>query len=167
MLVIWHTGRKFKVNWGVLILVFILSATKFLFAPSVSLYTFGFWETILFVSIGGIVGVSIFYFGAGWLIENTHQRRLKKEALLKSQGKPILKKVFTPGKRKIIRIKRAFGLTGIAIVTPCIISIPIGSVLAARFYHHKKQTVFVLYLSVIIWAFVLTEFNDLVMSIFR
>ena len=31
----------------------------------------------------------------------------------------------------------------------------------------SSQTVFVLYLSVIIWAFVLTEFNDLVMSIFR
>lgn len=154
-------------NWAAFILVFFISSTKFLFAPSVSLYTFGFWETILFVSIGGIAGVTIFYFGAGWLIDNTHKRRLKKEALLRSQGKPIIKKVFTPGRRKIIRIKKAFGLIGIAIVTPCIISIPIGSVLAARFYHHKKQTVFVLYLSVIIWAFVLTEFNDLVMSIFR
>jgi len=155
------------VNWAAFILVFFLASTKFLFAPSVSLYTFGFWETILFVSIGGIAGVSAFYFSAGWFIDFNHRRRLKKEELLRSQGKPIIKKVFTPGRRKIIRIKRAFGLTGIAIVTPCIISIPIGSILAARFYHHKKQTVFVLYLSVIIWAFVLTEFNDLVLSIFR
>lgn len=154
-------------NWGAFILVFILAATKFLFAPSVSLYTFGFWETILFVSIGGIAGVSLFYFGAGWLIDFNHKRRLKKEALLRSQGKIVEKKVFTPFRRKIIRIKKSFGLIGIAIVTPCIISIPIGSVIAARFYHHKPQTVFVLYLSVIVWAFVLTEFNDLVMSIFK
>lgn len=111
--------------------------------------------------------MSLFYFGAGWLIEFSHKRRLRKEELLRSQGKPIIKKVFTPFRRKVIRIKKSFGLIGIAIVTPCIISIPIGSVIAARFYHHKPQTVFVLYLSVIVWAFVLTEFNDLVISIFR
>jgi hypothetical protein len=155
------------VNWAAFISVFFISATKFLFAPSVSIYYFSFWETILFVSIGGIAGVSFFYFFAGWLIEFNHKRRLKKEALLRSQGKPVIKKVFTPFRRRIIRIKKSFGLIGIAIVTPCIISIPIGSVIAARFYHHKPQTIFVLYLFVIIWAFVLTYFNDIIAGFIR
>ena len=51
------------------------------------------------------------------------------------------KKVFTKFNRRVIRIKHRFGLTGIAILTPIFLSIPIGAFLAERFYKDKKKVI--------------------------
>lgn len=162
-----HSERNYKVNWSAFILVFFVASTKFLFAPSLSIIYFTFWETILFVTIGGIAGVTAFYFGAELIMKFNHNRRIKKAEKLKKEGKYIPPKIFNPFRRRVIKIKNSFGLLGIALVTPCIISIPIGSVLAARFFHHRKETIFILYLFVIVWAFILTLGNDFVASLIR
>lgn len=152
--------------WAKIISVLLLASTKFLFAPTLSLKLgFNFWETIFLLCAGGISGVTFFYF-LGTLIGNWIERikninRAKKVA----QGKPIkLKRKITPFKRKVVKIKNKFGLAGIAIVTPCIISIPIGSVLASRFFNNHAKTLSAIYLSVVVWAFILTLFNDSIMS---
>lgn len=148
--------------------VFFIASIKFLFAPSTGIgLGMTFWETLIVCSIGGIVGVSVFYFAAGWFMNKMHERRIKKEEEQKKKGTFVKKKVFTPFRRKVIRVKNSFGVIGISFLTPCILSIPIGSVLAARFFHHHKLTIVALYLSVISWAFILTYFNDVVASIFR
>lgn len=147
--------------------VFFVASSKFLFAPTVSFRFFNFWETILFVSIGGIAGVSFFYLASGWVIRKINENRIKKEQAQLKKGKVVVKKVFTPFRRKVIRVKNSFGLIGIAFLTPCILSIPIGSIIAARFYRHNRFTIFALYISVIFWGFLLTYFNDIVESLFR
>jgi hypothetical protein len=65
------------------------------------------------------------------------------------------KKIFTKFNRRVIRIKHRFGLTGIAILTPIFLSIPIGAFLAERFYKDKKKVILYLSLSAIGWCFVL------------
>ncbi len=65
------------------------------------------------------------------------------------------KKTFTKSNRRIINIKHRFGLTGIAILTPIFLSIPIGAFLAERFYKNKKKVIIYLSISAIIWCIVL------------
>ena len=65
------------------------------------------------------------------------------------------KKVFTKSNRRIIKVKHRFGLTGIAIITPILLSIPIGAFLAERFYKEKKKVILYLSVSAIIWCFIL------------
>ena len=65
------------------------------------------------------------------------------------------KKIFTKFNRRVIRIKHSFGLTGIAILTPIFLSIPIGAFLAERFYKDKKKVIFYLSISAIAWCFLL------------
>lgn len=65
------------------------------------------------------------------------------------------KKIFTKFNRRVIRIKHRFGLTGIAILTPIFLSIPIGAFLAERFYKDKKKVIIYLSISSIAWCFVL------------
>ncbi len=65
------------------------------------------------------------------------------------------KKIFTKFNRRVIRIKHRFGLTGIAILTPIFLSIPIGAFLAERFYKDKKKVIIYLSVSAIAWCFVL------------
>lgn len=65
------------------------------------------------------------------------------------------KKIFTKFNRRVIRIKHRFGLTGIAILTPIFLSIPIGAFLAERFYKDKKKVIIYLSISAIAWCFVL------------
>lgn len=65
------------------------------------------------------------------------------------------KKIFTKFNRRVIRIKHRFGLTGIAILTPIFLSIPIGAFLAERFYKDKKKVILYLSVSAIAWCFAL------------
>jgi len=65
------------------------------------------------------------------------------------------KKIFTKSNRRVIRIKHRFGLTGIAILTPIFLSIPIGAFLAERFYKDKKKVIIYLSISAIFWCFTL------------
>lgn len=65
------------------------------------------------------------------------------------------KKIFTKFNRRVIRIKHRFGLTGIAILTPIFLSIPIGAFLAERFYKDKRKVIIYLSISSIAWCFLL------------
>lgn len=94
------------------------------------------------------------------MMEYSRKRKMKKEEELRKKGIVIDKKIFTPFRRRIIRIKNKFGIIGIAIVTPCIISIPIGSILAARLFQNKVKVLTAMFISTVAWAFILTFLND-------
>ncbi|MFZ5551488.1 MAG: hypothetical protein ACOZCO_00125 [Bacteroidota bacterium] len=149
-------------NWGGIITVFFAASIKFLFAPSIGLHGFEFplWETILICSAGGVTGVTVFYLFADFLMDRSRKKKQEQEKRMKEAGTFVPAKFHSARKRRIIRIKQRFGLFGIAAVTPCIISIPIGSVIAARFYKNKQKTLTALYLSVFVWAVLLTLLNE-------
>ena len=145
---------------GSYILVFLISSIKFLFAPATSLGTgLSYWETIIVTVAGGCFGVCVFYFGAGALFRRAEAKRKSKELILRAQGKYVPPRKFTRMNKFVVRIKRRFGLIGVSIVTPAIISIPFGSIILARFYPNWKITVPVLFGFVIFWSFFLTTFG--------
>ena len=61
----------------------------------------------------------------------------------------------------IVRVKRNQGLNGLAAITPVLISIPLGTILAARYFRHDKRALPVLFSSVLIWDVILSSIWDL------
>ena len=153
-------------HWAHYSWVFLVSSIKFLIAPPVAMSVLSYWECIIVTSAGGITGVTFFYFMANLLFKRNARKRKEKEEKLISQGIIVIRKKFTRGNKFIVRTKRTFGLWGLACITPAIISIPIGSVLLARFYPNAKYTLPVIYAVVIGWSFLLTSFGSTILGWF-
>lgn len=129
-------------NWVGLLTIFFLSTIKFMFAPLSALpFKLTFWETYFACVAGGIFGAAIFYFSAGYFMERAVQKRakLRKEALESGIEIPR-KKVFTKTNKIVVKIKHTLGIYGTAMWVPFFLSIPIGSIITAKFYRHDKRT---------------------------
>ena len=130
--------------------IFLLSAVKFMWAPGTSIAAgFTFWQTIIITSLGGMVGILFFYYFGHLIFMSFDKWRYR--------NKP--KKLFTKRSRRIITVKERFGLIGFTFLTPAIISIPIGCVIAAKFFYQNKQTLPLLLGFTIVWSFILTIFS--------
>lgn len=104
-------------------------------------FNFSFIETYIACVAGGIFGAAIFYFSAGFFMRRSHEARVRKLALLEAQGIPFkAKKKFTRMNKFVVRIKRTLGIVGTSFWAPFFLSVPIGSIIAAKFYGHKKTT---------------------------
>jgi hypothetical protein len=123
-------------------------ATPFALASNLS-----FIETFIGLALGGTIGVGVSFFGGESIIE----RWFTKPITATSKKK----KVFTKTNRFIVRVLKSHGLLGLAIITPPLLSVPVGSIIAARFnVKYFKNTRYVLsYLlgGVVAWALVLSS----------
>ena len=125
-----------------------------------------FVETLLSCVIGGILSVSIFYFGSSYFMEQTRLRRIKRVNKAVEQGKePKFKKRFTQTNRSIIHIKNNMGQWLICWLVPLFLSLPLGTVIAAKFYKHNKYTFHLVVLGVIINCSLITGGTYLVHSL--
>ncbi len=133
-------------------LLIILSATwKFAATFPVAIYVFEmtFIETILFTNAGGIIGVIVsLYFSKG-LIYIWNKLKSKK---VKNKNK----RKFSKYNRRLVLIKSRYGMPGIALLTPVILSIPVGTFLTAKYYGNKKQSYLLLILSQVAWSLIYT-----------
>ncbi|MDE0770809.1 MAG: hypothetical protein OSB25_01225 [Salibacteraceae bacterium] len=122
----------------------LLASIKFLFAPSTT-YALGytFWQTIVISLIGAWFGVFVFYYAGGWVFD-----------WWSKISKPSDKK-FSKKNRIIVWFKNDFGLIGITLVLG-FASIPIVSLLAAKYFRHLPITIYALLASTVVWAFLLT-----------
>jgi hypothetical protein len=120
----------------------LLSALKFFLAPAaVTIAGYSILETILITSLGGTIGFLIFYrFG--------HFFHRKYVELFP----PKNKRVFSPRKRKMVKYKNKYGFWGLAILTPILFGIPLGSLVAAAFFHERLKTTLVFISSIIVWS---------------
>lgn len=84
---------------------------------------------------------------------------------MKRYGKKKEKSKFTKTNKMIIKVKSNFGIIGLAFISPVTISIPVGSILAARYFGNNKLAVYFLMGSIVFWSFLLTtisfQFKDL------
>lgn len=136
--------------------VLLTSMVKFLLSAPLS-YGLGnsFLETLVLISIGGCIGTVVFYFTAAQVLEWFRKRHLVRVAQREAKGLPP-KRIFTRTNRLIVRLKSGYGLKGLAIIVPTILSIPIGTVIAAKYFRHDRRTLPVLLSSVVLWAVVLS-----------
>lgn len=131
----------------------VLSGLKFFFAPyTVYLSGYSYFQTIAITITGGILSTLIFfYFGEALKYIFSSKRNQKKE-----------KKKFTKSNRRIINVKTKYGLIGLAILTPCFFSVPLGSLIAARYFDKDRKTIPYLLASVVIWSFILTSISTII-----
>ncbi|MBL7896720.1 MAG: small multi-drug export protein [Bacteroidia bacterium] len=108
---------------------------------------FGF-NHILVLSVtwaGGLTGVVLFTF-----ISDVFLKWIEK-IKNKYSKKPQKPKRFTKSNRRIIRIRKKFGIWGIAFLTPIGLSTPVGTFIAERFYKDKKKVIFVIGAGILFW----------------
>lgn len=100
-----------------------------------------FIETFFACISGGLVSATVFYFGSSYFMMLSVQRHARRNARLKAKGKKEkIQRKFTRTNRWVIRIKRSIGIYGVAWMFPLFLSIPLGTIITAKFYKHQKQT---------------------------
>jgi hypothetical protein len=169
-----------------IILVILLSSVKFVAGPPFayydSRYDFTFFETVLYCVIGGMLGVVLFTFFSKPLFRFWHFLKHKYHSLFRRKqifSDPVAdvespveihyeyiagsrpKKIFTPRNRKIVRIWRKYGLFGIALITPVILSIPIGTLIANSLVNSRRKIIIYMFFSVLFWSLTMTTMFEL------
>ncbi|MBK9758643.1 MAG: hypothetical protein IPO90_01400 [Flavobacteriales bacterium] len=116
---------------------------------------FGFTllQNFLFTSLGGCIGVLVFYRLSAWLSERARLKALRKRTEALAINPAAVSRIFTRHNRWLIRLKHNSGLRGVAALTPLVLTIPLGSILAARYFRHDRRTIPALLLSVVLQAF--------------
>lgn len=127
--------------------VFLLSSVKFGIGgvPAAVFANFPFFKAMLITISGGMTGVVLFTYLSDWL-----EKKLAKKFSKKN------KKKFTLTNKTIVYVKRYFGLIGISIITPVLLSIPLGVFIAVRFYRHDKNKIIrYMFVSIVLWAVII------------
>jgi hypothetical protein len=137
--------------WWEIFSVYLLSTVKFVFGgiPMALGMGFSFFEAVTVTSLGGFTGVTIFVYSSDKIIAN-YKRKQAHNRIHNPHLTPT--KVFTKKKRFIVYVKKKFGLPGIALLTPLILSIPIGCFLAVRYFKDKQTILIYMFSSVFIWS---------------
>lgn len=140
-------------------LTILFSSFKFAatFPLVVLQFNFSFVETILWTNVGGIAGIYFFAYLSEKILAWWKRtfRRSDRHILADEQQE---KKIFTRKNRRIVRIKQKYGLIGIALTTPLLLSIPVGVFLVVRYYNTSKKKFLYLIVSNLIWSVIYTSF---------
>lgn len=161
-----------------IIQVVLLSSVKFVTGPTFAYYNnsheFSFFEVILYSVIGGMLGVFVFTFFSdkihqAWLLIKFNFKRTFNSNDNYSEpvadvdipvkinynyidNKQEQKKVFTKRNRRLVTIFRKYGLLGIAFLTPVLLSIPIGTIVANSFEPKKRKIFLFMFISILFWS---------------
>jgi hypothetical protein len=138
-----------------LVPIFLLCMVKFVVGVP-ALYAATKWEFLpmfLFSTLAGSCGIIAFLFFERGLMNFwtaiKHRLRIK--------SKPAPKRRFTKRNRMLVKIINSYGLPGIALITPTIISIPVGTILAGRLFNNHKRVFLFLAVSVALWSAILSS----------
>lgn len=128
-------------KWGIYFGFFGLSMIKFLFAPFGAPHAgLNFIETYLSCISGAIFCAIIFYFSAEFFMIRAHKKRKLLIQQAKDKGIELKrKKAFTKTNKLIVKMKR-LGIIGICFYAPFFLSVPVGSIISAKFFGKDKRT---------------------------
>jgi ABC-type antimicrobial peptide transport system permease subunit len=135
-------------------LIVILSATwKFAATFPIAVYAFkmSFFETILYTNIGGLLGIIFFTLLSRGLLKVFEALWPQKWRCKKKQHK-----TFTKRNRRLVILRKKYGLPGIVVLTPVLLSIPVGVFLITKYYGKQKSSYLFLFLGQIVWSFIYT-----------
>lgn len=120
----------------------LFATVKFIFSPlaATAIDNHTWYYTYIAVCIGGLLSATFFYFFSVEVIERNQARRLRKG---------IIKKKHTKINKLIINAKTNVGVLGLSLLAASFISIPLGSIVLAKFYRHKKSTILILYSAIL------------------
>lgn len=113
------------------ITVLLLSPWKFAatFPFAILILKMPWSDTFIFTNIGGVIGIILFGLLSRLLISLWNQYWPEKFRFKRKR-----KKIHTKANRFLVKIKKHYGLPGIVILSPVILSIPVGSFLITKYY---------------------------------
>jgi len=154
-----------------IIQVFLLASVKYVITfPFALLIGLNFLQTLIAVTLGGIAGFFFFYYVSGHAIKRLHHIRiflrkhlplsvrLKFRQLMTWRKKMTGERVFSKRNRFIAWFRAKFGLLGIVVLSPVILSIPIGAFLLNKYYSKHKMAKPYMVLSIVSWTAVFVAF---------
>lgn len=94
--------------------------------------------------MGGILGIVLFTYLGSFI----------QDYMVRTYPNTFGRK-FTRSNRFLIKVKQRFGLGGIAVLTPIILSIPVGVFFALALTHDKKKILVSMIMSILFWATVI------------
>lgn len=135
---------------GQIVGLLFFSGIKFFLAPPAAVIAgYGLITASLICFAGGTGGFFTFYY-LGNFFQRTYQRLIKKRSD---------KKTFTKKNKLIIKAKLSFGLIGLALLTPCLLGIPLGAILASNYYSKNRNAIPIFLTSILIWSIGLSYFS--------
>lgn len=145
-------------KWGSIAGIFFLSFVKFMFAPftgrGVGLDFFSTWFSSF---TGGVISAVVFYFLSEYFMKRHQHKNAEKRIKMEKAGQIYVhKKNFTKLNRTIIRLKHGIGQYGLCFLAPLFLSVPVGSIICAKFYGHKKNTFSIIIICLAINSFLLS-----------
>ena len=154
-----------------IIQVFLLASVKYVVTfPFALLIGLNFIQTLIAVTLGGIAGFFFFYYLSGYVVKRLqfvriflhkhapHSVRLKFRQLMLWRKKVTGERVFSKRNRFIASFRAKFGLLGIVVLSPVILSIPIGAFLLNKYYSKHKMAKPYMVLSIVSWTAVFVAF---------
>lgn len=160
--------------------VVLLAGIKFFFAP---IYAFNigldFWSTYVALIIGGSISFLLVYYATNLFLVyvnhfkpkvvkvSTNKTRLYYRNWKKKRAQKRLgRKKFTKRNKRMVRIRRDWGMWGLIVSSPVLLSIPIGAILLRKYYGHRKRTIPSMLVYLLVWGLVLNTAYWLIMKIF-
>jgi len=126
--------------------VFVVSGVKFMVGVAMSLARgLSFWEQFLCTTVGGIAG-SVFFTYLGDAIRRWISR------LRGRSPKPLA--------TRWVRLWERYGLWGVALLTPPILSPPVGTAIALAFRTPRGLLIKRLTIAILLWGFVFAAFGE-------
>lgn len=154
-----------------IIQVFLLATVKyFITFPFALLIGLNFIQTLIAVTLGGIAGFFFFYHLSGVAARQLHHVktfihkhvpvsvRFQFRQLLSWRKRVTGERVFSRRNRFIASFRAKFGLVGIVVLSPVILSIPIGAFLLNKYYSKHKMAKPYMVLSILSWTAVFVAF---------
>jgi hypothetical protein len=130
--------------WLKIVTVTLWSSFKFIVGVLTGMgLGLSFLELLISTLGGGVLGVLIYLYLWEWI--------------LKTWRKFYPKKLYTGGiiinnrKRFLVKIIKRYEVYGIAFLTPILLSVPVGTLMAASIEHNKFRIVFYMFLSFSFW----------------
>jgi hypothetical protein len=120
------------------------------FPLAVYVMKMSFLETILYTNTGGIIGTLTFVYISALLI------KLWKKYVPSWRFSKKKKKIFTRRNRNLVKMKATYGFFGIIVLSPLILSIPVGSFLVVKYYGSRITNVLWLIAGQVGWSLVYT-----------
>lgn len=129
-------------QWVALSTVFFTAMVKFMFSPALGpALKLSYTETYIANFAGAVLSMTVFYYAAEFFLKRSHQAKVAKYRLAIAEGKEVTHKpIFTKKNKFIIRMKTKIGVIPFAFWAPFLLSIPIGSIITAKFFGKRSIT---------------------------
>jgi len=146
----------------------LIASVKFFWAtPYAFLFRLDMLEAFVVIQAGGMLGFLFFYSFFSFLLKKIKMvwpliyyitpRIFKvrfEQWLDMRRYKKLTANKFTRTNKMIARIRKKSGMLGIVVLTPILLSIPLGAFLGRKYFYHKRSFVPWMMLSIFLWGLV-------------